>query len=387
MSVSSVKNQGTYPNQENNYNNDYPSQGTGDSSGYGDSSFGLDNEDDLFGLEYRDGESPLDEGFYDDYGMGDDYGEGEMTLLDQIEELLKTPNLSDAKRKELTRMATQLSINPKSEELLVGQLEALSIAIMEEAVYSPAALRLNTELGLEDAGAAEALLRKYDIDGDSKFISPDKLAMLAQDPMILEATAELKSAHDMNVKTLSDKIPGEIQAAHDQNTLTDTKDSSMISDANPEHHKWLYDTANGKSAECQAVNASALALAEKTAAIFSAVTGSEVKADATPAQAGMVQLPDGTAFNAVKQKIGGEAIQRPEIEMVEFHVDMEGDGKGTIQPWMKDAKYPLKSTDDGGISFAAIFTTVLTGGLASPIICAVDAAGYSPDVPYTDSGE
>lgn len=370
MSISSVKNQGTNHNYQD-YNNtkglSKPDNGYGvDDNG---SKFGMDNDRDLNGLESKGNESVFDSD-YGDFGLdvegmsGDD---SETTLADEIKELLKSPNLSDDLRKQLTKMATQLSINPKSEEILADQVETLRVQVMEEAVYSPAAIRLNKQLGLEDASAVDAMLRKYGVSDDGR-ISPETMAKISQDPMITAATAESREAYKGNIKTLQDKITSETTSARDQNTLTDTKDTSVIGGGNPDHHYYLMEVACRRGPECDAIRESATQCAEQTAAIFSAISGTEIKASTDPKTLGSITLPTGGSFNALANKMGGEAIQWPDVELVEFHADMAGDGQTVIPAWMQQSHYPLTCIDDDDFGYKSLITNAGTGGPADEML-------------------
>lgn len=326
--------------------------------------------------------------------MGED-GMADGTVSEQVAALKAqvegNDKIDEATKKlllgKLDDVANIESISPdQAQEKLDGLIEQ----VQNYTNFSPAAMRLNQELGLEDPAAVQEMLDKHGVDGSAQTIDPARLEMVMNDPLITEAVAAEQDAHETAYKTMNDMVAGKISEAHAVNQATDQKDSSMILDTDTSAFQWLYETQPGvaKSKEAKATNETAVALAEKKASILSALTNSEVKAD--PEQPGIVRLPVGGQFNAVQNKLGGgPAFEWPPVEMVEFHADVEGDGQTQFPDWMKQAKYPHHATDVGGVGFAAVFLTVLSGGVMGPVEIGLTASGevpyqYEADDPYAN---
>ncbi len=266
------------------------------------------------------------------------------------------------------------------------KLDALQEEIQNYAVNSPAAMRLNAELGLEDPAVVQVMLERHGIDGSAKSLGPAKLENLLNDPLIAEAVAAEKEAFDTANQALMEMIPKQTKAAHEANQMTDQKDDSAILDTDVSSFKWLYETSRMESKECKDVLAAANALAKKKAQILSALAGKEVSLD--PKQPGMLKLPDGVHFNGVNNTSRGPAIEWPSIELVEFHADLEGDGQTQFPDWMKQAHYPYRSIDEGGwnpILMIFIPLTPIGAAVGAGIGAGVGHTGlftYEPENPY-----
>lgn len=372
-----------------------------DASELGDEYEMESSDQDLEGLQSKGSGSfsPLGADEIEDGGPFEDSEEMDDGIPQQIKSLKQQINGNDkiddqTKELLLEKLNDASSIRSISADQAQEKLDDLAEEVQNYSMYSPAAMRLNKELGIEDPAAVQEMLDRHGIKGDSPDLDPAKLADLLEDPMVADAVSAQQEAYSAAYKTMNDMIPAKATEAHAVNQATDTKDTSTVMDTDTSSFQWLYETAIGTSKEAKDVFTTANALAEKKASILSALTGQKVEVDAK--NPGMIELPGGK-FNAITNREGanGPAMEWPRIEAIPFHADLEGDGQTTFPDWMKEAQYPYTSVDDGGWNPWSI--AVVAGGVYALAavgigVGAAQAAGasaplgslmsYEPESPY-----
>lgn len=324
-------------------------------------------------------------------GIEDGGGTISQRVADWKAKVENSENLDSETKKLLTgKLDDAANIESIDAEKAEEKLESVAQEVTNFLTYSPAAMRLSQELDLKDPGRVQEMLDKYGIDGSSANLDAAQIEKVLNDPLVTEAVAAEQEAYDSAYQTMVDMVPKQVKAAHEINKMTDQKDTSMVVDTDTAPFQWLYETQSGESKEAKTVLESADALAQKKAALLSALTGSEVRTNAD--EPGVIKLAAGTAFNALKNTQGsGKIIEWPEIEAVPFHADVEGDGQTAFPQWMKDAHYPHEATDTGGwnplmlLGALAAGPALIPGGPAA--MAALGAAGgaataYTPDDPY-----
>lgn len=285
-----------------------------------------------------------------------------VALTNSIEQTLEAvknnENLSEKSKDEYTEKLEKLLVSLETPgmgdpDMLNDQYMQIKEEFEQEALHPSSITDVSNYTGIDQETLLQ-LCKKHDIDPNNLSTPPGpKESMLVQEILLQSSSAGLLEEEKSLVDALKDQIKANTDAAHAQNQAAQSSDTSQADSINFDPFKFLYDAKLHQDDGSEAIKGIRKDIATEVSKILSALYGKEITPVDDPEKAGMI-LFDGKELNVLaaggqgKIDFSDSEPDWPDVTLVEIYVDDEGDGKTSVPPWMREAKYPYHIYDTGG---------------------------------------
>jgi hypothetical protein len=199
----------------------------------------------------------------------------------------------------------------------------------------------------------QALFSKYSLDPNNLPKPPNsQVAALFNDP----AFDSVLNGFRGEVATSHQNLINQVNSAEAQcnsiNQSNVNSDTSVYDNVNTIPFKFMYDACAKQDSYSQSFRWAREGMGQRTADLLSAMyPGEQIAVGSNPEKPGLIQFNGNTlnicpnSFNGKVQFTSNTPVDWPQVNLVPFYVDDEGDGQTNVPTWMVAVHYPTFEYD------------------------------------------